>query len=59
LNDALDLTDDKFSDYNFAIPQLPYIAGRDFAGIVVKAPAAPSRLQVGDLVREDIVSLIG
>lgn len=42
---------DKFSDYNFAIPQLPYIAGRDFAGVVIKAPAAPSRIQVGDLVR--------
>ncbi|CAD0010835.1 unnamed protein product, partial [Aureobasidium pullulans] len=33
-------------DYNFAIPQLPYIAGRDFAGVVVRAPTAPSRLRV-------------
>ncbi|THX78370.1 GroES-like protein [Aureobasidium pullulans] len=41
---------EKYSDYNFAIPQLPYIAGRDFAGVVVRAPAASSRLRVGDLV---------
>ena len=42
---------EKYSDYNFAIPQLPYIAGRDFAGVVVRAPAASSRLRIGDLVR--------
>ncbi|THZ66034.1 GroES-like protein [Aureobasidium pullulans] len=41
---------EKYSDYNFAIPQLPYIAGRDFAGVVVRAPTAPGRLRVGDLV---------
>ncbi|CAC9891086.1 unnamed protein product [Aureobasidium pullulans] len=40
---------EKYSDYNFAIPQLPYIAGRDFAGVVVRAPAASSRLRIGDL----------
>ncbi|THV71838.1 GroES-like protein [Aureobasidium pullulans] len=45
-----DAADEKYSDYNFAIPQLPYIAGRDFAGVVVRAPAASSRLRIGDLV---------
>ncbi|KAH0357171.1 GroES-like protein, partial [Aureobasidium melanogenum] len=47
---GLNPVDWKSIDYNFAIPQLPYIAGRDFAGVVVKAPAASSRLRVGDLV---------
>ncbi|KAI5246179.1 GroES-like protein [Aureobasidium subglaciale] len=46
----LDFADEGHSDYNFAIPQLPYIAGRDFAGVVVRAPTASSRLRVGDLV---------
>ncbi|THZ66224.1 GroES-like protein [Aureobasidium pullulans] len=47
---GLNPVDWKSIDYNFAIPQLPYIAGRDFAGVVVRAPAASSRLRVGDLV---------
>ncbi|KAI5209494.1 GroES-like protein [Aureobasidium subglaciale] len=47
---GLNPVDWKSIDYNFAIPQLPYIAGRDFAGIVVRAPTASSRLRVGDLV---------
>ncbi|TIA03238.1 GroES-like protein [Aureobasidium pullulans] len=47
---GLNPVDWKSIDYNFAIPQLPYIAGRDFAGVVVRAPTAPSRLRVGDLV---------
>ncbi|THY74377.1 GroES-like protein [Aureobasidium pullulans] len=50
LNPLPDAANEKYSDYNFAIPQLPYIAGRDFAGVVVRAPAASSRLRVGDLV---------
>ncbi|KAI4720538.1 GroES-like protein [Aureobasidium sp. EXF-10727] len=48
---GLNPVDWKSIDYNFAIPQLPYIAGRDFAGVVVRAPASSSRLRVGDLVR--------
>jgi NADPH:quinone reductase-like Zn-dependent oxidoreductase len=40
--------------FNFGIPSLPWINGRDLAGIVVQAPettsAAPSRLRKGDLV---------
>ncbi|KEQ82841.1 GroES-like protein [Aureobasidium pullulans EXF-150] len=47
---GLNPVDWKSIDYNFAIPQLPYIAGRDFAGVVVRAPTTPSRLRVGDLV---------
>lgn len=47
-----DAANEKYSDYNFAIPELPYIAGRDFAGVVVRAPTAPGRLRVGDLVRK-------
>ncbi|THX59243.1 GroES-like protein [Aureobasidium pullulans] len=47
---GLNPVDWKSIDYNFAIPQLPYIAGRDFAGVVVRAPTAPGRLRVGDLV---------
>jgi NADPH:quinone reductase-like Zn-dependent oxidoreductase len=53
---ALDLADNKFSDYNFAIPSLPYIAGRDFAGVVIQAPATSSRIRIGDLVRMMVVS---
>jgi NADPH:quinone reductase-like Zn-dependent oxidoreductase len=38
-------------DYNFGIPILPYVAGREFAGVVVKAPEAPeSRIKRGDVV---------
>jgi NADPH:quinone reductase-like Zn-dependent oxidoreductase len=38
-------------DYNFGIPTLPYIAGREFAGIMVKASGASnSRIGEGDLV---------
>ncbi|KAI5212731.1 hypothetical protein AUEXF2481DRAFT_83484 [Aureobasidium subglaciale EXF-2481] len=47
---GLNPVDWKSIDYNFAIPQLPYIAGRDFAGVVIRAPTASSRLRVGDLV---------
>lgn len=39
------------SDFGFGIPTLPYIAGREFAGTVLKTGSAvPSRLQVGDVV---------
>lgn len=39
------------SDFNFGIPELPYISGRELVGTVVKAPTAPnSRLRNGDVV---------
>jgi NADPH:quinone reductase-like Zn-dependent oxidoreductase len=42
------------SAFNFGIPSLPWVNGRDLAGIVVQTPettsAAPSRLRKGDLV---------
>lgn len=38
-------------DFNFGIPTLPYIAGREFAGTVVKAPnAGNSRIKDGDVI---------
>ena len=40
-----------WSDFGFGIPNLPYVAGREFAGTVVKVgSAATSRIQLGDLV---------
>lgn len=38
------------SDFNFGIPELPYISGREFSGDVVQLPAKPSRLRLGDHV---------
>jgi NADPH:quinone reductase-like Zn-dependent oxidoreductase len=44
-------TDQGLRDYNFGIPTLPYVAGREFAGVVVRAPNAPgSRVKKGDVV---------
>jgi NADPH:quinone reductase-like Zn-dependent oxidoreductase len=38
-------------DYNFGIPVLPYVAGRELAGTVVKAPNTRiSRIRQGDIV---------
>jgi NADPH:quinone reductase-like Zn-dependent oxidoreductase len=38
-------------DFNFGIPVLPYVAGRELAGTVVSAPSAPnSRIRQGDIV---------
>ncbi|KAK6392520.1 hypothetical protein LTR65_003651 [Meristemomyces frigidus] len=37
-------------DYGFGIPQLPYVAGRDFAGMIVKASPSMSDLKEGDIV---------
>lgn len=48
---GLNPVDWKSVDYGFGIPQLPYVAGRDFAGTVVKAPSTDSHIQVGDVVR--------
>lgn len=36
--------------FNFGIPSLPWVFGRDLAGTVVQTPSPNSRLQVGDLV---------
>ncbi|KAJ5646117.1 hypothetical protein N7490_002489 [Penicillium lividum] len=36
--------------YNFGIPSLPWINGRDLAGLVLQVPNESSRLRVGDIV---------
>ncbi|KAJ5504586.1 Alcohol dehydrogenase superfamily zinc-type [Penicillium fimorum] len=46
---GLNLIDWKSVDYGFGIPCLPYIAGRDFAGVVVKAPQRSAYIE-GDVV---------
>jgi NADPH:quinone reductase-like Zn-dependent oxidoreductase len=39
------------SDYNFGIPVLPFVSGREMSGVVVKAPRAEnSRIREGDVV---------
>lgn len=47
---GLNPIDWKSVDYGFGIPVLPYVAGRDFAGEVVEAPATHSHIRVGDIV---------
>ncbi|KAF2815376.1 GroES-like protein, partial [Mytilinidion resinicola] len=55
---GLNPIDWKAPDYNFGIPSLPHICGRDAVGIVVRAPKTttttpsrpPSRIKVGDTV---------
>lgn len=47
---GLNPIDWKSVDYGFGIPVLPYVAGRDFAGEVVKAPVGHSHLREGDIV---------
>jgi NADPH:quinone reductase-like Zn-dependent oxidoreductase len=37
-------------DFNFGIPRFPFLAGRDYAGVVVQDSKQPSRLKPGDLV---------
>lgn len=39
-----------FRAFNFGIPSLPWVFGRDLAGTVVQTRSPNSRLQVGDLV---------
>ncbi|KAJ5320010.1 hypothetical protein N7508_000293 [Penicillium antarcticum] len=36
--------------FNFGIPSLPWINGRDLAGLVLQVPKGSSRLKVGDIV---------
>ena len=38
------------SDYNFGIPSLPWVNGRDFAGIVVETDRSVTRVKPGDVV---------
>jgi NADPH:quinone reductase-like Zn-dependent oxidoreductase len=41
----------ELSDFGFGIPVLPYLAGRDIVGLVVKAPTTPSsRVKKGDII---------
>ena len=47
---GLNPVDWKGADYGFSQPSYPWVNGRDFAGIVVKPPRKPSRVQQGDVV---------
>ncbi|KAK0705737.1 chaperonin 10-like protein [Apiosordaria backusii] len=48
---GLNPIDWKAPDFNFAIPTLPYISGRELAGTVIRPPSSPSsRLQEKDRV---------
>ena len=47
---GLNPVDWKGADYGFSQPSYPWVNGRDFAGIVVKSPRKPSRIQQGDVV---------
>lgn len=47
---GLNPVDWKGPDYNFGLPSLPWINGRDFAGIVVKASKKLRRIKVGDVI---------
>lgn len=44
------LTSTLHSDYNFGIPSLPYVAGREAVGRIVQGSKATSRLSEGDRV---------
>lgn len=47
---GLNPVDWKGADYGFSQPSYPWVNGRDFAGIVVRAPRTGSRVQQGDVV---------
>ncbi|KAF2216808.1 hypothetical protein CERZMDRAFT_32986, partial [Cercospora zeae-maydis SCOH1-5] len=47
---GLNPVDWKGADYGFSQPRYPWVNGRDFAGIVVRAPRNSSRIQQGDIV---------
>lgn len=53
---GLNPIDWKAPDYNFAIPELPYISGRESSGDVCQVLGASSRLKTGDRVRPPIVT---
>lgn len=48
---GLNPIDWKAPDYNFAIPELPYLSGRESSGDVCQVFNTSSRLKVGDRVR--------
>ncbi|KAK4627982.1 FMNH(2)-dependent dimethylsulfone monooxygenase [Fulvia fulva] len=47
---GLNPVDWKGADYGFSQPSYPWVNGRDFAGIVVRAPRDSSRVKQGDVV---------
>ncbi|KAJ5907641.1 Polyketide synthase enoylreductase [Penicillium taxi] len=47
---GLNPIDWKAPAFNFGIPSLPWINGRDLAGVVIQVPNESSRLRVGDIV---------
>lgn len=47
---GLNSVDWKGADYGFSQPSYPWFNGRDLAGIVVRGPREPSRIQQGDVV---------
>ena len=47
---GLNPVDWKGADFGFSQPSYPWVNGRDFAGIVVKAARTPGRVQQGDVV---------
>ena len=47
---GLNPVDWKGPDYNFGLPSLPWINGRDLAGVVVKAHKNLKRVRVGDVI---------
>ncbi|KAJ5911985.1 uncharacterized protein N7473_001288 [Penicillium subrubescens] len=47
---GLNPIDWKAPAFNFGIPSLPWINGRDLAGLVLQVPSENSRVRVGDIV---------
>ena len=47
---GLNPVDWKGPDYNFGLPSLPWINGRDLAGVVVKAHRNLRRIRIGDVI---------
>ncbi|KAK2758729.1 putative secondary metabolism biosynthetic enzyme [Arachnomyces sp. PD_36] len=47
---GLNPIDWKGPDYNFGLPSLPWINGRDFVGVVVRTFSENSNLRVGDVI---------
>ncbi|KAB8349429.1 hypothetical protein FH972_023456 [Carpinus fangiana] len=50
LEKAQDVPELKSDNEILIQPQYPWVNGRDFAGIVVRAPRSPSRIKIGDVV---------
>lgn len=45
------------SAFNFAIPELPYISGREFVGEIVQIGTLSTRLNLGDRVSAAFLNL--